>query len=254
MGEALLHHAEQGLQEFAKAREHLAQLKQWGGQRLRVGAGAAVCRELLPFVLQQARSRHPRLHITARVVRPWEMVEGLANGELDLVIGEPQKIKPEILFTPLFESPLRVLTGRDHRWAIQGRIGPGELPKEPCILTDKAHPTRQLIDRYFAMDDIELNAVAEIDSFDAIKELVKTGVAISILPQWVIKDELASGVLTAFAPGRRGLAQTWGIYRWRSHPITSVENSFRVLFEEAAAKLQCNTLQKTTRQQAGLAT
>jgi DNA-binding transcriptional LysR family regulator len=244
MGEALLHHAEQGLQEFAKAREHLEQLRQWGGQRLRVGAGAAVSRELLPLVLHHARTRHPRLHLTARVVRPWEMVDALANGQLDLVIGEPQKTKPEISFTPLFESPLRILAGREHRWAIKGKITPGELAKEPCILTDKAHPTRLLIDRYFAADEIELNAIAEIDSFDAIKELVKTGSAISILPLWVMKDELASGVLTDFPPGRRALLQTWGLYRWRSHPVTSVENSFRVLFQEAAAKLQCNTLQK----------
>jgi DNA-binding transcriptional LysR family regulator len=241
MGEALLHHAEQGLREFDKAREHLTQLKQWGGQRLRVGAGAAVSRELLPLVLHHARTQHPRLHITARVVRPWEMVAGLANGELDIVIGEPQKTKPEISFTPLFESPLRVLTSCRHRWAIQGKITPGELPREPCILTDKAHPTRQMIDRYFAADDLELNAIAEIDSFDAIKELVKTGSAISILPLWVMKNELAAGVLTDFAPGRRALVQTWGLFRWKSNPVTNVENSFRQLCQQAAAKLQSNT-------------
>jgi len=89
---------------------------------------------------------------------------------------------------------------------------------------------------------MELNTIAEIDSFDAIKELVRTGLAISILPTWVVRAELASGVLTDFAPGRRALLQTWGLHRWRSIPITSVENSFRVLFQEAAAKLQCNTL------------
>src|SRR5580704_3279423 len=72
MGEALLHHAEHGLKEFAKARAMLDGFKHWGAPRLRVGAGAAVSRQLLPMVFRRARQENPRLRITAQVVRPWE--------------------------------------------------------------------------------------------------------------------------------------------------------------------------------------
>jgi len=155
-----------------------------------------------------------------------------------MVLGEPQKTVPEIAYAPLFESPLRIVAAAAHRWAERGRITAGELAKEPCLLTSKAHPTRQMIDRYFAAEQIEMNAVAEMDSFDAVKELVKAGTAISVLPLWVVQDELAAGVLTAFPPGRRALTQSWGLYRWRSRPITAVENSFRVLCEAAAIALR----------------
>jgi DNA-binding transcriptional LysR family regulator len=237
MGEALLHHAEHGLKEFEKAREALDSLKDWGATRLRVGAGAALSRIILPAVLSQASQQHRHLRITARVVRPWETVANLADGELDIILGEPQKTIPEIAFAPLFESHLQIIVGADHRWAKQGRITPGELAKEPCLLTSKSHPTRQLIDRYFFAENIEMNAIAEIDSFDAIKELVKSGIGISVLPQWAIQEELATGVLIAFPPGRRTLNQTWGIYRWKSRPVTRVENTFHVLCGAAAGRL-----------------
>jgi DNA-binding transcriptional LysR family regulator len=241
MGEVLLHHAEHGLKEFAKARETIDNLKQCGATRLRVGAGAALMRELLPAVLCRAREELPQLRIVARVVRPWEMVSHLSDGELDVVLGEPQKTIPEIAYTPLFASHLQVVVGAKHRWAVQGRIAPGELGKEPCLLTSKSHPTRQLIDRYFAGEQIEMNAVAEIDSFDAIKEWVKSGSGMSVLPHWAIQKELAVGVLTAFPPGRRTLHQSWGIYRWASLAVTPVESTFRVLCQAAAEKLQAPT-------------
>ena len=238
MGEALLHHAEDGLKEFAKARETLDSLKNWAAPRLRVGAEAAASRQLLPAVFHRARQEHPRLRITARVVRPWEVVANLAHEPLDIVLGEPQKTVPEIAFAPLFESPLRIVVAAAHCWAERGRITPGELAKEPCLLTSKPHPTRQVVDRYFAAQEIELNTIAEMDSFDAIKELVKAGTAISVLPLWVVQDELTAGVLAAFPPGRRALTQCWGLYRWRSRPVTAVENSFRVLCEEAASHVK----------------
>ncbi len=237
MGEALLHHAEHGLKEFAKARETLDHLKQWGAPRLRVGADASVSRQLLPLVLSQARQAHPRLRFTTRVVRPWEAVASLANEELDLVLGESQKTIPEIAFTTLFEDSLRVVVAASHRWAARGRIAPGELAREPCLLTSKSHPTSRLIERYFAAEQIELNAIAEMDSFDGIKELVKDGTAISVLPLWVVQDDLAAGVLAEFPPGRRALTQAWGLYRWRSRPVAVVENSFRVLCEAAAGNM-----------------
>ena len=229
MGEALLHHAEHGLKEFSKAREAIEDLRKWGVHRLRIGAGAAACRHLLPPVLAQARQQDPRLLVTARVIRPWESLAALANGELDLVLGEPQNTVPEIAFTPLFESPLRIVVAPSHGWATLGRVTSVELPKEPCLLTHKSHPTRLLIDRYFAAEELVLNVVAEIDSFDTIVEMVKIGAGISVLPLWAVQGDLAAGKLNGFAPGRRALNQTWGLYRWHGRTTADLDKSFRLL-------------------------
>ena len=236
-GEAFLHHASRGLDAFAQARQSVEELKQWGTKRLRVGAGAAICRLLLPPVLTSMRRQHPRLIVSATMVHPREVALALEKGDLEFVVGEPPHKLPQIEFTHLFDSPLRIVVSSSHRWAVRGRMSPDELEKEPFLATHKSHPTRSLLEGYFAREKITMNRIAEIESFDAIKALIVQGFGMSLLPDWVVKEELAAGVLAAFAPGRRRLTQSWGLLRWQGRPITSVENSFRLSCLAAAKTL-----------------
>src|ERR1700677_4507582 len=66
-GEALLHHAQLGLLEFAKGREMLEHFKQWGVRRLRVGAPPMLTRHFLSPILVELKRQHPRLIVTIRV-------------------------------------------------------------------------------------------------------------------------------------------------------------------------------------------
>jgi len=236
-GEAFLHYVTLGLDAFVKARQSIEELKQWGTQRLRLGAGAAICRLLLPPVLTDMRHQYPRLIFSAAVVHPWEMAVTLEKGDLEFVVGEPPHKLPQIEFTHLFDSPVRIVVSSCHPWAVRGRMSLDELAREPCLLTNKSNPTRRLIDRYFAVEKIRMNQIAEIESFDAIKALVIQSIGMSMLPDWVVKEELAAGVLTAFAPGRRRLTQSWGLLRWQGRPMSSVEHSFRLSCIAAAKTL-----------------
>jgi DNA-binding transcriptional LysR family regulator len=105
-------------------------------------------------------------------------------------------------------------------------------------LPDKSHPTRQLIDRYFAADNIVINGSADIESLDVIKEMLRHGFGMSILPDWVVKDELEAGILTGFPPGRRRLRQSWGFLRLRGRPVTAMETSIQILCAKSAKSLQ----------------
>ncbi|MGO8697331.1 MAG: LysR family transcriptional regulator [Limisphaerales bacterium] len=227
-GEAFLHYATLGLEAFAKARESVAEFKRRGCRRLRVGAGAAMCRLLLPRILADMRQEDPHFLLNALVVQPWEMSASLEKGDLDFILGEPPGKLPQIEFTHLFDSSLRVVVSSCHRWAAQGRLIASEMADEPCLLTNKSHPTRRLIEDYYSAEKIRMNGVAEIDSFDTIKELVRQGFGMTILPDWAVKEELAAGVLVAFAPGRKRLTQSWGLLRWPGRPLSAVESRFRL--------------------------
>jgi DNA-binding transcriptional LysR family regulator len=233
-GEALVFHAQGGLQRFAQARDLIEEFKQWGRQRLKVGADAALCHQFLPLVLARIQQQHPNCLITAKVVQPSEIQPSLEAGELHVVVGSPSTRAAEIEFTPLLDAVLQIVVSSTHRWAARKCAPARELAKEPCLLPGKSHPTRHLVDRYFASDDVVLNGIAEIDSLVVIKEMLRHGFGMSILPDWLVKEELASGILTGFPPGRRHLRQSWGLLRLRGRPIASIENSFQLLCAEAA--------------------
>ena len=240
-GESFLRYAQNGLISFAQGRQTVQEFKQWGSQRLRIGTGVALFRRLLPMVLARLKGQHPNLLLTVKVVRPSEIATSLKTGELEILLGSLPFHVPEIEFTPLFDAPLKIVVSSTHRWAAQRCAPAKELAKEPCLLPNKSHPTRQLIDRYFATDNIVMNGIGDIESLDVIKEMLRHGFGMSILPDWVVKDELEAGILAGFPPGRRQLRQSWGLLRLCGRPVTSVENSFNLLCAEAAKSLQSAT-------------
>jgi DNA-binding transcriptional LysR family regulator len=228
-GEALLHHAQLGLKEFARGREMLEHLKEWGVRRLRVGAPPLIARRFLPPILVELRRQHPRLIVTIKVFQPSYETESLENGELDCIIGPEQPRHPEIEFTPLFETPWQIVVPAEHRWVQQRRIPIEELGREPCLLPERSSPVRGLIDRHFSREKIVLNCVAEVEYLETVKELLKAGMGIGILPSWIVQEELRAGSCCAFPAGRRPLRQGWGLLRWSHRPINSIENNFRNL-------------------------
>jgi len=237
-GEAILFYAQNGLKNFAQARQAAQEFKQWGSKRLIIGAGLDFFQRLLPKVLAKLKEQNPNLLLRAKVVRPSEIATSLKTGELEVVLGPLPVHAPELEFTTLFDSPLSIVVSATHRWAVQGCVPTRELAKEPCFLPDKFHPTRQLIDRYFAAENIVLNGIGDIESLDVIKEMLRHDFGMSILPYWLVKDELEAGLLAKFPPGRRHLRQSWGLLRLRSRPASSIECSFHLLCAEAAKSLQ----------------
>jgi DNA-binding transcriptional LysR family regulator len=228
-GEALLHHAQVGFQELAAAREKIEKLKSWGSRRLRVGASPLVNRRILPGVLMKLRCQHPRLIVTVKTVHPLSQTDQLQNDELDFVFSEDQPPHAEVEFTSLFESPLEVVVPPAHRWLRQNQIPRGELFSEPCVLPERYSPTRKLIDAYFSREKKSFNSVMEVENLETIREMVKAGIGISILPAWVFQDDQRLGTLHAFALGRRKLSLAWGLHRSRNKPADLIQSDFRIL-------------------------
>jgi LysR family transcriptional regulator, low CO2-responsive transcriptional regulator len=228
-GEALLHHAQLGLLEFAKGREMLEHLKEWGVRRLRIGAPPLLARGFLPPVLVELRRHHPRLIVTIRIFQPSYETESLQNGKLDCLIGPEQTHQREIDFTPLFDTLWQIIVPSAHRWAQHRRVPVEELVTEPCLLPERTSPVRALIDRHFAREKIVLNCVAEVEYLETVRELLKAGMGIGILPTWIVQEELRAGTLCALPAGRRPLLQGWGLLRWSHRPTDSIESDFRTL-------------------------
>jgi DNA-binding transcriptional LysR family regulator len=236
-GEALLHHAQRGLTEFASAREKLEKLKTWGTRRLRVGASSVINRKLLPEVLVKLRRKYPRLIVTVKTIHPSRESDRLQNGELDCIIGEHHTQDAEIEFTPLFESPFQIVVPADHRWTRVQRIPIDELSGEPCVLPERLSPVRKLIDRYYWNEKRTLNGVLEVENLETMREMVKAGLGISVLPGWIVQDELRLGTLRSFAPGRRPLNLEWGFHSSRSHPPDMIQCDFRALCATMAKQI-----------------
>ncbi len=225
-GEHLFHHAEKILQDMFDAREELVHLGQWGMSRLRVGASTTACQHILPSVLRKFKEQFPKCHIIIEPGDTPEMIEGLHNQEIDLALALEPKHHEQFEFQSLFTDELAFVVSPDHPWARQGHATRVEIPTQSYIFYSKNSYTFQMVVNYFAGEEMVLKNVMELGSMEAIKEMVKLGMGISVLAPWIVRNELREGRLVALPLGRRKLKRNWGVLRWRNRSLSLAEESF----------------------------
>lgn len=237
-GEHLLKHAQVVLREMQSAREGIEQLGKWGRGRLRIGATSTICTVLLPPVLREFKESFPQSHIQVEPGDSRELVLGLERQKIDLAVALQHSPDERFEFVPLFTDELVFLTSPLHPWAREGVVPRSDVARQSLIIYRKGSHTFRIVDDYFRKEDITLNTVIELGSMEAIKEMVKLGLGVSIVAPWVAQDELRAGSLVALPLGRRKLKREWGILHWRGRRLTLAEETFVGLCRTAAENLQ----------------
>ncbi len=242
-GEQLLQHAGKILAEMEVARESLTQLGKWGRGRLRLGGSTTACQHLIPPVLREFKESFPEHAISLEPGDTPELVAALLRHRIDLALSLEAEGEPQLEFHPLFTDELHFITAALHPWAQEHRVERAEIPRQNYILYSKRSVTFRLIENYFRREQMVLNAVIEVGSMEATKELVKLGLGISILAPWIARKEIEEGSLVALPLGRKKLQRRWGILHWRGRRLSLAEETFIGLCESACASLRLSASQ-----------
>ena len=236
-GEALLHHTEKILQEMAAARAGLEQLGKWGVGRLRIGASPTACQYILPAVLREFKESFPKCRIAIEPGDTLEAIESVRENRIDLAITLEPRNEDQFEFHPLFTDELTFIVGAMHPWARDGHVIRSDIPKQSYVLYNKKSYTFRMVRDYFNQEDMVLNTVIELGSMEAIKELVKLGLGVSILAPWIAQKELLEKSLVALPLGRRKMKRNWGVIHWRGRRLSLAEETFLGLCKAATADL-----------------
>jgi DNA-binding transcriptional LysR family regulator len=236
-GEQLLGHAEKILREMEEARAELGRLGKWGTTRLRIGASTTACQYVLPAVLREFKESFPHCAIAINPGDTPENIEALRNHQIDIAVSlEPHREAP-LGFRHLFTDELQFLVSPLHPWARAGRVDREQITQQNYILYGKTSYTFHMIEDYFRREKIVLHAPLELGNMEAIKELVKLGLGVSILAPWTAREELREGSLVALPMGKRKLKRRWGVLYWHSRRLSLAEETFIGLCEAVTEKL-----------------
>jgi molybdate transport repressor ModE-like protein len=233
-GEQLLAHAERILAEMAQARSELGRLGKWGQSRLRLGASTTACQHILPAVLREFKESFPNCAITIEPGDTPEMIEALRAHKIDLALNLEPAASEQLGFRPMFTDELQFILSPQHPWAKAGRVTREEIARQHYILYKRKSYTSEMIESYFRQEEIVLFSQLDMGNMEAIKELVKIGLGVSILSPWTAKAELDEGSLVALPLGKRKLRRRWGILHWPGRRMGMAEETFIGLCEESA--------------------
>ncbi|MEM9399104.1 MAG: LysR family transcriptional regulator [Verrucomicrobiota bacterium] len=236
-GRKLLQSAQSIFTEMANIRHELQKASPWGQTTLRLGATTTICQYLLPSVLREFKESFPDCQVNIVPGNTPEMHESLQNNRIDIAIAlEPFELD-HYTFRPLFKDELKFITSPSHPWCEEMKAPLHEIIRQNFILYTKNSHTHRLVRNYFQALDIELPSSYEMGSMEAIKELVKVSMGISISAEWVAVDELKEGSLVMIPLGRKKLSRNWGLLYRKGRRLNITEETLFGLCKLAAENL-----------------
>ena len=233
-GEHFLHHAERILREMSVARESIQLRSTWGQGRFRVGATLTACQFILPEVMPSLKKDFPQTPVTIEACDVNEALELLDHDRIDVALVIEPLAQHEHRFDPIFQDELHLVVSPKHPWAKPGTSLRGDLSKENLLVSRRASLTFQLIEDYLRREQISFQSVMEFGSLEVIKAFTKLQIGVSILPEWVVRKEVAAGELVLRPLGKRRLRRNWGMLQLKTRANTLVEETFARLCTQAA--------------------
>ena len=175
-GEALAEHA----RRLQRVMDDIAALKPdvaLSGQ-LAVGIVPTALSHLAPPALARLRNAHPDLRLTIRTGLSSELADLVRTGELDTALVTAPDLAPEGLeVTEVIAEPLSVIAPPGSRGDDATLVA-----SHPFIWFSRKTWAGQQIERRLLDRGLRVRAAMEIDSLEAIEELVRHGLGVSIVP------------------------------------------------------------------------
>jgi DNA-binding transcriptional LysR family regulator len=178
---------------------------------IRIGGGDAACQHLLPPVMKEFLAQFPRVHLHVSAGHTGATLARVLGGELDLGLLTMPVETDRIRVTEVGRDELVAIVPPDHAWAERRRVQASDFAEEPLVLYDRESRTTDVFLRFLLEEGVFPRVTIEVDQVAVVKELVRLGVGVAVLPAWAVRAEVASGALRTLGVGAHGLTRAWCI-------------------------------------------
>lgn len=171
------------------------------GGTLMVGASQTTGTYLLPRMIGIFRAKYPDVGVQLQVHSTRRTSWAVANGQVDLAIigGEvPGELQDVLHIIPYAEDELALIMPVNHPKAISPTIDREDLYELGFIALDSQSTIRKVIDQVLSRWDIDtkrLKIEMELNSIEAIKNAVQSGLGVAFVSFTAIEKELQMNVL-----------------------------------------------------------
>ena len=161
-----------------------------------IGSMPSVVRIIAPPLLAFVERSFPALVVEFTEGHSGYVNEWLSNGLLDVAIIHDATRTQHFLTEPLVREELVAINGKNEAQPVLMR----DLAAETLILPRRNHGLRLLMERVAGHVRAPLNVRYEVDSFDAIKAMVREGKGVSVVPRAAVLPEDGLSIRTISDP------------------------------------------------------
>jgi len=200
-GHLLLSYCDRILSQCQEACRALDDLHNLKGGSLIVGASQTTGTYLMPRMIGLFRQKYPDVAVQLQVHSTRRTAWGVANGQVDLAIigGElPPDLSELLQVVPYANDELALVLPPKHPLSRLPELTKEDLYRLGFVCLDAQSTTRKMVDQLLSRSKLDVGRMKiemELNSFEAIKNAVQSGLGAAFLPVVSIERELASGSL-----------------------------------------------------------
>ena len=160
------------------------------GGTLRLGVPHSLGPYLLPHLLPDLHATYPELRLYIREATPNELLNGLDEGSLDLLLF-PMPVKgADFESTALFREPLFVAVPQDHPLTRKKSLERTDLKGETVLALESGHRLHEQVRDLCNQYNANLALDYEGTSLDTLRQMVGMGMGLSFLPALYVDAEV----------------------------------------------------------------
>ncbi|MEO8026313.1 MAG: LysR family transcriptional regulator [Bryobacteraceae bacterium] len=193
------------------------------GGSLYVGCGPQISVTLVPYLLRSYMAQHPKVELRLRTGNDDALLQDLRANAVDVLMMNLPIDLQELTHDPLWRHELVFVVPPGDPAA--DRLTASELSTRPFILCEPPTVIESSIRRFFQSAGFEPLVVMQNDQAASVRELVKMGVGISLLPIWSVSEDASMGRLRIVRLADKQLFSTMVlVYRGTTSPQPSLSS------------------------------
>lgn len=204
-GSYLLELAERLVPELEHAERVLADMSRGRRGAVRVGMECHPCEKWLMRVTGPYLAKWPDVDLEVRTAFRFDGVAALLAHEIDVLVTPDPILSPDLIFHPVFDYELRLAVHENHPLAQNTHVKPHDLIGED-IFTLPVSPERlDVYTRFLAPAECRPRRRVEIESTDLMLQLVAAGRGVTVLPDWLLREDAQGMPIETLRIGSDGL-------------------------------------------------
>lgn len=158
-------------------------------------ASASTGKYVIPYFLTGFMRTYPQVNISIDVTNKTQVVENLKENSIDFAMVSviPQNLALNCL--PLMNNELYLIASSDYP-DLPKRMSPKELANHTLIFREDGSATRMAMQTYLNKHQIPVHRSMQLTSNEAVKQAVRAGLGLSIMPLIGIRSELGLNNMT----------------------------------------------------------
>lgn len=204
-GKTILAAGENILKELELVKQRIKILNDEESGEIRVTTECYTSYHWLSKFMKDFKSDYPEVVVRINADATFKTVTSLLNNEIDIGILE-ENTNSKLQYYPLFNDEFYALVSEDHDWAGRKTVRQENFAEESYIMYNIPCEESTIYSMLFK--ERRPKELYKIGLTEAIVEMVKAGIGVTVLPNWVIKSYLPLGGMVAI-PIRKAIKRTW---------------------------------------------